>query len=71
MIAPVNIVILGPDKSRKGYLISLIAKTLTEHGVNVIVQGAETHNKEKLEKTVDEIDLKIEGLSVLITEQQT
>jgi hypothetical protein len=71
MIAPINIVIQGPDKSKKGYLMSLIAKALEAHGVEVLVQGAETHNKVKLEKTAEEIDLKIAGLKVLLTEQQT
>ena len=61
----------GPDKSGKGYYISAITHALESIGVTVLVQGGETHNKDKLTKTDDEIRSKLNGRSVLILEQQT
>jgi hypothetical protein len=70
MIAPINIVVQGPDKSKKGYLIALLSRALESSGVDVVVQSAETHNKPKLEKSSEEILEKLHGVKVLITEQQ-
>jgi len=63
--------VTGPDKSGKGYYISAITHALTSLGVNVLVQGGDTHNKNKLEKSNDEIHQKLAGRSVVILEQQT
>lgn len=70
MISDITIVVTGPDKSGKGYIISAINQVLTEMGAAVSVQCAETHNKKKLEKDADEIRAKLSDKRVVIMEQQ-
>lgn len=67
----VIITVSGPDKSGKGHYIGAITHALEKLGVNVMVQGGETHNKNKLAKTDEEIQEKLNGRSVLVLEQQT
>jgi hypothetical protein len=71
MLNDLMITVSGPDKSGKGHLIAAIAHALTTIGVEVKVQGGETHNKKKLEKLDVEIAEKLKGKSVVILEQQT
>jgi thymidylate kinase len=61
----------GPDKSGKGHAISAIAKALTSLGAEVVVQCAETHNKPKLEKTEEELALRLKSCHITILESQT
>ena len=65
------ITVAGPDKSGKGYIMSAIAHALSDLGALVTVQGAETHNRKKMEKSEEEIRDKLADKTVLIMEQQT
>lgn len=65
------IVVTGPDKSGKGYVIASIAHCLEHLGCEVIVQGAETHNAPKLAKTDEELIARLKGQKIVIIEQQT
>ena len=47
MQQPVNIQVSAPDKAKKGYLMAIIARTLRQHGVDVLVQGETPHLAEK------------------------
>lgn len=67
----IMVTVSGPDKSGKGYVIAAIAHALENFGVNVQVQGSETHNKAKLEKTDEEISTKLSEKVVYVIEQQT
>ena len=59
------------DHSGKGHVISAIAHKLEELGAIVQVQLGKTHNKEKLEKSDEELAVRLTGIDVLILEQRT
>lgn len=63
----------GPDKSGKGVFIALLAHYLEAAGIPLIVQGATTHNKVKLEKDDEVLLAKLleKGVMIIITEIQT
>ena len=67
----VNIVVEGPDKAGKGHIIAAIAHALQQLGCVVQVQGAETHNAEKLHKNDEELTSRLKGMTIRITEMQT
>ena len=67
----IRIIVEGPGKAGKGYVISAITKCLEDYGMNVIVQSAESHNAKKLEKTKEQIEEILEGRTVLLMEMQT
>lgn len=67
----IRIIVEGPKKSGKGYVISAITKCLEDYGMDVTVQLAESHNAAKLEKTRDQIEEILEGRQVQIMETQT
>lgn len=67
----VVITVQGPSHSGKGTTIAAIAHRLEELGATVIVQSAQTHNKEKLEKPDEELAKRLDGIEVIIMEQRT
>jgi hypothetical protein len=67
----VNIEVTGPDKSGKGHVIAAITHALQQLGCDVTVQLGETHNAKKLAMADDQLQTKLTGLAVRITEQQT
>ena len=67
----IRIQITGPSHSGKGHAIAAVAKELERLGAVVTVQGGDTHNKPKLDKSPEELREKLAGVSVVITELQT
>ena len=68
-----RIEVSGPDKGGKGMLIAFLAHHLEMAGIPLVVQGATTHNKVKLEKDDADLLLKLQGknIQVIFTEMQT
>ncbi len=68
-----RIEVSGPDKGGKGALIAFLAHQLEAAGIAIVVQGATTHNKVKLEK--DDVHLltklQAKNIKVIFTEMQT
>lgn len=73
MVGDIVISVEGKGHAGKGYVIAAIAHKLRELGINVSIQGEETHNKEKIEKDDAEIanKLKEKECRVVILEMQT
>lgn len=71
--ATLHVEVSGPDGSGKGMLIAFLAHHLEVAGIPLVVQGATTHNKVKLEKDDAELlaKLQIKGIRVVFTEMQT
>ena len=67
----INIIVTGPDKSGKGYIMAAIARHLENIGCVVTVQSAEMHNAPKMIKSDEEIAARLKDVSILITEMQT
>lgn len=67
----INIVVTGPDKSGKGYIMASIARHLESIGCVVTVQSAEMHNAPKMVKTNEEISARLKGVPIVVTEMQT
>lgn len=67
----IQIQILGPQGAGKGNAIALIAKCLAEKGLTVHVQGAETHNKEKLARPIEQLVSRLRSETLVLTELQT
>ncbi len=63
--------VTGRDKSGKGHIVAAVAHALRTLGADVTVQLGETHNAPKLAKTDEEIAVRLSGVKVAITEQQT
>lgn len=68
-----HVEVSGPDRGGKGLLIALIAHYLEGLGIPVVVQGAETHNKDKLGTGDEELSarLQVKHVQVVFTEMQT
>ncbi len=71
MTSKVTIIIQGASHSGKGTIIAAVAHKLQELGCKVVVQAAETHNKEKLEKPDEELVPRLSDVEVVIMEQRT
>lgn len=67
----VQIQVMGPSGSRKGYIMVKIAKHLKELGCNVSLQGEETHLAQKLVLEPKAFTERLEGVNVAITEFKT
>jgi hypothetical protein len=67
----VQIQVTGPEHSGKGYIMIAVARTLRELGVQVVLQGEETHLEEKAAFSADVWSEKLRGQKVLITELKT
>lgn len=67
----INVVVQGPEKAGKGTLMAFLVHQLRAHGIEVAVQGAETHNREKLERPDDALIARLRECQVVLTEQQT
>lgn len=66
-----RIEILGPEHSKKTTLLILIADYLESIGVNVVRQQADPEFSSKMKKTGDELEAKVHGMQVMITEMNT
>lgn len=69
----IEVNISGAEHSGKGHLMAIIAKQLRSLGLDVVVQGEDTHNKEKMQKELLEASDKLlaKGVQIVITEMQT
>jgi thymidylate kinase len=61
----------GPDKSGKGHLVALIAHFLEAEGLDIVVQGGESHNAKKMAKPDQELIERLKGMRIVLTEQRT
>lgn len=67
----ITIVVEGPEKSGKGHVIALIGKHLKSLGIDVTIQGENTHNARKL-LLVDDAHLsRLRNTKVVIKEMRT
>lgn len=68
-----RIEVSGPNRSGKGLLIAFLAHHLQAAGIPLMIQGATTHNKSKLEKLDPDLLAKLEAknITVVFTEMQT
>ncbi len=66
----INIIVQGSTHAGKGCM-GAIAHFLQFNGVEVVVQGADSHNKEKLERPDEALLARLRESRVVLTEQQT
>lgn len=67
----IHIVVQGGEHTGKGCALAAIAHFLEANGVEVFVQGAESHNKEKLARPDDALLARLRESRVVLMEQQT
>jgi hypothetical protein len=67
----VQIQVSGPDHSRKGYIMVAIARALREYHADVSVIGEATHLMEKADVLDEELEEKLNGVDIHITELRT
>ena len=67
----IQIQVSGPTKSGKTTVIALITKALQDLGAEVQVQRCDPEIDEKLQKTTIELQPRLQGVQVYITELQT
>lgn len=67
----INIIVQGSTHAGKGCTLAAIAHFLQSNGVEVVAQGADSHNKEKLERPDEALLARLRESRVVLTEQQT
>jgi hypothetical protein len=67
----VQIQVTGPEHSGKGYIMTAITRALRDLGVEVVLQGEETHLEEKAAYNAEVWSAKLRGQTVQITELKT
>lgn len=67
----ITVVVQGTTHAGKGCALAAIAHFLQSNGVEVVVQGADSHNKEKLERPDEALLARLRESRVVLTELQT
>lgn len=67
----ITVVVQGTTHAGKGCALAAIAHFLRSNGVEVVVQGADSHNKEKLERPDEALLARLRESRVVLTELQT
>lgn len=67
----ITILFQGNSHAGKGCAMAAIAHYLQSNGVDVVVQSADSHNKEKLSRPDNELLARLHGTQVILMEQQT